>query len=79
MSHIQTHAQDAKDVTAAIYGLADLLEEGGSHEGSEDEAQMIGRFHRGCMVTAIKHLALRAASLAESIEEQQAQLDRNEK
>lgn len=77
MSHIQIHAKDAQDVSAAIYGLADLLEREGSREGCEDEAQMMGGFHRGCLVTAIKHLAHRAGSLAETIQEQEARLDRS--
>ncbi|MCL5425907.1 MAG: hypothetical protein M1154_09810 [Gammaproteobacteria bacterium] len=72
MNHTQTHAQDIQDMMAAVYGLADLLEQSGSNEGSEDETQVIGRFHRGCLVTAIKHLATRANSLTDIIQEQEA-------
>ena len=72
MSHIQTHAQSVQDIMASVYGLADLLEQEGGKEGNEDETQMLGRFHRGCMVTAIKHLANQAAGLADIIEEQES-------
>lgn len=72
MNHIQTHAQSMQDMMTAIYGLADLLEQSGCNEGSEDEKQVMGRFHRGCMVTAIKHLADRANSLTDIIQEQEA-------
>lgn len=72
MTHAQTHAKDIQDMMAAIYGLADLLEQSGSKEGSEEEALILGRFHRGCMVTAIKHLATRADSLTDIIQEQEA-------
>lgn len=72
MNHVQARAEDIQDMMAAIYGLADLLEQSGSNEGSEDEKQVMGRFHRGCMVTAIKHLADRANSLTDIIQEQEA-------
>tara|TARA_R110001583_G_scaffold113099_1_gene263467 strand:- start:17005 stop:17247 length:243 start_codon:yes stop_codon:yes gene_type:complete len=72
MTHTQTHAEDIQDMMAAIYGLADFLEQDGSKEGSEEEALVLGRFHRGCMVTAIKHLANRASSLTDIIQEQEA-------
>ncbi|PCF97661.1 hypothetical protein [Vreelandella nigrificans] len=71
MNHTQTHAQDIQDMMAAVYGLADLLEQSCSNEGSEDETQVIGRFHRGCVVTAIKHLANHASSLTDIIQEQE--------
>lgn len=71
MNHTQTHAQDIQDMMAAVYGLADLLEQSGSNEGSEDEMQAIGCFHRGCVVTAIKHLANQASSLTDIIQEQE--------
>lgn len=72
MNHVQAHAENIQDMMSAIYGLADLLEQSGSHEGSEDETLVIGRFHRGCMVTAIKHLANQASSLTDIIQEQEA-------
>jgi len=68
----QTHLQDLEDILSAVYGLADMLEQSGSHEGCEDEAQVLGLFHRGCMTTAIKHLANRANSLVDIIGEQEA-------
>lgn len=72
MNHIETHAQSVQDIMASVYGLADLLEQEGGKEGSEDDPQVLGRFHRGCMVTAIKHLANQAAGLADIIEEQES-------
>lgn len=67
--HIRERAQDIQDMMAAVYGLADLLEQSASNEGGENEAQVIGRFHRGCVVTAIKHLANQASSMADIIAE----------
>ncbi len=75
MNHIQTHAEDLQDMTAAISGLAGMLEQDGSKEGSEDEAQMMGRFNRGCMVTAIKHLSNHACTRAEIILELQSRME----
>ncbi|AJY50638.1 hypothetical protein [Halomonas sp. KO116] len=72
MNHTQTHAEDIQDMMAAIVGLADLLEQDGCREGSEDDPQMLGRFHRGCMVTAIKHLSHHASSRADTILELEA-------
>ena len=72
MNHTQTHAQGIQDMMTAIYGLADLLEQSASNEGSEDEKQVMGRFHRGCVVTAIKHLANQASSLTDIIQDQEA-------
>ena len=72
MNTTQTHLHDLEDILGAVYGLADMLEQSGSHEGSEDEAPALGRFHRGCMTTAIKHLANRANSLVDIIGEQEA-------
>lgn len=72
MDHVQIHAENIQDMMGAIYGLADMLEQSGSNEGSEDETQEMGRFHRGCVVTAIKHLANQASSLTDIIQEQQA-------
>lgn len=76
MNTNQTHLHDLEDILGAVYGLADMLEQSGSHEGShegsEDEAPALGRFHRGCMTTAIKHLANRASSLVDIIGEQEA-------
>lgn len=72
MNANQTHLHDLEDILGAVYGLADMLEQSGSHEGSEDEAPALGRFHRGCMTTAIKHLASRASSLVDIIGEQEA-------
>lgn len=71
--HIREHAQDIQDMMAAVYGLADLLEQSASNEGSEDETQVMGRFHRGCVVTAIKHLANQASSMTDIIQEQSAE------
>lgn len=61
--------RDVQDILCAIEGLAGLLEQNGSKEGSEEEAQMMGRFHCGCMTTGIKHLASRASFLVDRIEE----------
>ncbi|GGW22979.1 hypothetical protein [Vreelandella hamiltonii] len=72
MNTNQTHLHDLEDILGAVYGLADMLEQSGSHEGSEDEAPALSRFHRGCMTTAIKHLANRANSLVDIIGEQEA-------
>ncbi|QPL46470.1 hypothetical protein IT895_01160 [Halomonas sp. A40-4] len=72
MSHIQNHAENLQDMMGAIYGLADMLEKAGSGDTSEDEALMLSRFQRGCMVTAIKHLAGHADSLTDVIQEQEA-------
>mgnify|MGYP006985705789 FL=1 len=70
--HIRERAQDIQDMMAAVYGLADLLEQSASNEGCEDETQVMGRFHRGCVVTAIKHLANQASSMTDIIQEQSA-------
>lgn len=70
--HIRERAQDIQDMMAAVYGLADLLEQSASNEGCEDETQVMDRFHRGCVVTAIKHLANQASSMTDIIQEQSA-------
>ncbi|NVF12986.1 hypothetical protein [Vreelandella maris] len=72
MNPTQIHAESVQDIMSAIYGLAGMLEQDGSSEDSEDTGLALGRFQRGCMATSIKHLAERAAHLAEIIEEQGA-------
>lgn len=68
----KTHLADLQDILASVYGLADMLEQDGIREGSEDEALMLPRFWRGSVHTAIKHLSNRASTLVDIIEEQES-------
>lgn len=68
MSYIRHRATQIRELTSAIYGLTNVLDSNDCQEIIEGGQPILGRFERGAINTAIKHLAGSAESLAEEIE-----------
>lgn len=68
MSYIRHHAEQIRELTSSIYALTMILEEDAGRDVLDDGKPVLGRFERGAINAAIKHLAARAEGLAEIIE-----------
>lgn len=68
MSYIRHHAEQIRELASSIYALTKILEDDAGRDVLEEGEPVLGRFERGAINTAIKHLATRAEDLAEAIE-----------
>lgn len=62
-------ANTAKETTTAIIGLVKVLQEDKAREDCDNCQPIMGNFERGCLLSAIEHLAQYATGQAESIED----------
>lgn len=67
MIHLNTPAEDIKEITTGIAAITELLEENMAREGCEGEEIFIAPHQAGGLLYASKHLAQQATLLAESI------------
>jgi len=74
MKRPNTLAQDIKEITGAIYGMAGIMDADLCRDANEGEESNLNAFDQGCMLAAMKHLANLASWMAEEIEENEQRM-----